>query len=183
MIKDFAFSPTPLQVKAGAALTVANDDGTAHTLTANDGAFDTGDLDGGAQPKITIGQPGQVRVPLRDPQQHDRCDRGDVNRTRLLLLVGTAGVLASAWVHFYLYFRGGYRGIAPESFLGMTMSRAFALNAIGGVVIAEGLVLATRFERLVVPAAAAGVLFAIGTLGAFFLSRVGTRSSGSTRPR
>ena len=54
------------------------------------------------------------------------------------------------------------------------MSRAFVVNAIAGVVIAEALVLATRFERLVVPAAAAGVLFALGTLGAFFLSRYDT---------
>ncbi len=97
-----------------------------------------------------------------------------MNRTRLLLLIGAAGVLVSAWVHFYLYFRGGYRGIAPESFLGMTVSRAFVLNAIAGVIITEVLVLATRFERLVLPAAAAGVLFAVGTLGAFFVSRADT---------
>ena len=45
------------------------------------------------------------------------------------------------------------------------MSRGFALNAIAGVVIAEALVLATRFERLVVPAAVAGALFALATLG------------------
>ena len=59
VIKNFAFSPTPLHVKAGAVLTVANDDGTTHTLTADDGAFDTGDLDGGTQMKITIGKPGK----------------------------------------------------------------------------------------------------------------------------
>jgi hypothetical protein len=41
-------------------------------------------------------------------------------------------------------------------------------------VIAEALVLATRFERLAVPAAAVGVLFALGTLGAFLLSRYDT---------
>ena len=93
-----------------------------------------------------------------------------MNRT-LLLLIGAAAALVSAWVHFYLYFRGGYRGIAPESFLGITVSRVFVVNAIAGVVIAEVLVLATRFERLVLPAAAAGVLFAVGTLAAFFMSR------------
>ena len=32
------------------------------------------------------------------------------------LVIGAAAVLVSGWVHFYLYFRGGYRGIAPESF-------------------------------------------------------------------
>jgi hypothetical protein len=97
-----------------------------------------------------------------------------VSRTRLLLLIGAGGALVSAWVHFYLYFRGGYRGIAPESLLGITVSRAFVLNAIGGVIIAEALVLATRFEQLVLPAAAAGVLFAVGTLVAFFVSRADT---------
>jgi hypothetical protein len=97
-----------------------------------------------------------------------------VTRTRALLVIGAAAVLVSAWVHFYLYFRGGYRGIAPESFLAITVSRAFVVNAIAGVVIAEALVLATRFERLVMPAAAVGVLFALATLGAFFLSRYDT---------
>lgn len=94
-----------------------------------------------------------------------------MTRTRAVLVVGAVAVLVSGWVHFYLYFRGGYRGIAPESVLGMTISRSFALNAIAAVVIAEALVLATRFERLVLPAAAAGVLFAAATLGAFFISR------------
>ena len=97
-----------------------------------------------------------------------------MTRTRVLLLVGAAAVLVSAWVHFYLYFRGGYRGIAPDSVLGVTVSRVFAVNAIAGVVIAEVLVLATRFERLAVPAAAVGVLFALGTIGAFLLSRYDT---------
>jgi hypothetical protein len=94
-----------------------------------------------------------------------------VNRTRIALAVGAVAVLASGWVHFYLYFRGGYRAIAPESVLGLTISRSFATNAIAAVVIAEALVLATRFERLVLPAAAAGVLFAVATIAAFVISR------------
>jgi hypothetical protein len=89
------------------------------------------------------------------------------------LIVGAAAVLVSGWVHFYLYFRGGYRGIAPESLLGVTISRSFAVNAIAAVVIAEMLVLATRYERLVLPAAAVAVLFAVATLGAFSISRWG----------
>ena len=59
IIKNFAFSPTPLHVKAGATVTVANHDGTTHTFTADDGAFDTGRLDGGAQRTITIDSPGR----------------------------------------------------------------------------------------------------------------------------
>jgi plastocyanin len=58
-IENFAFSPTPLRVKAGTTVTVANQDQTAHTLTADDGAFDTGTIDGGAHQTIVIGQPGR----------------------------------------------------------------------------------------------------------------------------
>src|SRR4051812_1751359 len=48
-IKNFQYSPDPFTVKAGATVTVSNDDGTTHTLTADKGEFDTGDLDGGAK--------------------------------------------------------------------------------------------------------------------------------------
>jgi plastocyanin len=58
VIKNFAFSPTPLRVKAGATVTVTNNDSAAHTLTADKGAFDTGVLDGGKQMTITIDKAG-----------------------------------------------------------------------------------------------------------------------------
>jgi plastocyanin len=58
VIKNFAFSPTPLRVKAGATVTVTNDDSATHTLTADKGAFDTGNLDGGKQMTITIDKAG-----------------------------------------------------------------------------------------------------------------------------
>jgi plastocyanin len=57
-IDDFAFSPKTLKVKAGAKVTVKNKDGTAHTITANNGAFDTGDIDGGSSAKVTVKKPG-----------------------------------------------------------------------------------------------------------------------------
>jgi plastocyanin len=57
-IKNFQFSPDPIVVKAGDTITVTNDDGTAHTLTADDGAFDTGNLDGAARATITVAAPG-----------------------------------------------------------------------------------------------------------------------------
>jgi plastocyanin len=58
-IKDFQYSPDPISVEAGATVRVTNDDGTVHTLTADDDRFDTGDLDGGATGTITIDAPGR----------------------------------------------------------------------------------------------------------------------------
>jgi hypothetical protein len=74
-------------------------------------------------------------------------------------------------VHYYLYFKGGYRDIAPDSFAGFTISRSFAINAIAGFVIAWALVVSLRFPKLAVPAAVAGAGFAVATLGAYLLTR------------
>ena len=57
-IKSFTFSPKTLQVKAGAKVAVKNRDGTAHTVTANKGAFDTGDIDGGSSATVTVKKSG-----------------------------------------------------------------------------------------------------------------------------
>jgi len=57
-IKGFAFSPKTLQVKAGSKVKVTNKDGTTHTFTANKGAFDTGDIDGGSSATVTVKKPG-----------------------------------------------------------------------------------------------------------------------------
>jgi hypothetical protein len=92
-------------------------------------------------------------------------------RRPLLLLLGGASVLVSAYVHYYLYFKGGYRDIAPDSFAGFTISRSFAINAIAGFVIAWALVVSLRFPKLAVPAALAGTGFAVATLGAYLLTR------------
>ena len=46
-IQGFAFSAVD-PVAPGTEITVANLDGTQHTLTAHDGSFNTGGLDGGA---------------------------------------------------------------------------------------------------------------------------------------
>jgi hypothetical protein len=90
---------------------------------------------------------------------------------RSLLVVGAAGVLVSAYMHFYLYFWGGYRGISIDRIAGIDISRSFALNAVAGLVIAELLVLSVRFDRLAVAGAILGVAFAAGALGAYALAR------------
>jgi plastocyanin len=58
-IENFAYSPARLQVAVGTEVTVMNADGAPHTLTADDGSFDTGDLDGGATATISIRSPGR----------------------------------------------------------------------------------------------------------------------------
>lgn len=90
---------------------------------------------------------------------------------RALVITGAAGVLVSGYIHYYLYFEGGYRGIAPDEVLGITISRAFALNAIVGFLVAWALVCSLRWERLLVPAALAGLAFCAATLVAYVLSR------------
>jgi plastocyanin len=44
-IADFAFAPETVEVQAGTEVTWSNADPTAHTVTARDGAFDSGPLD------------------------------------------------------------------------------------------------------------------------------------------
>jgi hypothetical protein len=98
-------------------------------------------------------------------------DRAPSSAIITAAVVGVAALLVSGWVHFYLSFRGGYRGIAIDSVLGLNISRAFAINAIAAVVIAEAVVLGLRYRALLLPAAAVGVGFAVATLVAYFLSR------------
>ncbi len=60
-IANFQFSPEPLVVKAGTTVKVTNRDGTAHTVTAADKSFDTGDIDGGATATITLAKAGTYK--------------------------------------------------------------------------------------------------------------------------
>ena len=46
-IVDFQFKPAAVEVPVGSTVTWTNEDGFAHTATANDKSFDTGNLDKG----------------------------------------------------------------------------------------------------------------------------------------
>jgi len=56
VIKNFDFAPKTLEAKAG-AVTVENEDGTNHSVTADDGAFDTGKFASGTK-QIDVTKPG-----------------------------------------------------------------------------------------------------------------------------
>ena len=47
-IADFSFAPADVEVPAGTEVVWSNEDPTTHTVTADDGAFDSGTLDPGA---------------------------------------------------------------------------------------------------------------------------------------
>ena len=61
-IQNFKFSPDPLTVKSGTKVTVAIlDDGVPHSLTADDGSFDTGIFQKSNGPKtITVAKSGAI---------------------------------------------------------------------------------------------------------------------------
>ena len=47
--KDIAYNPTEITVKVGDTVTFKNEDGFAHTFTADNGEFDSNNVDGGGQ--------------------------------------------------------------------------------------------------------------------------------------
>ncbi len=53
VIKNFEFSPSTLTVSPGTTVTVTNDDGVTHTLTALGGKFDSGDVGPGQSKTFT----------------------------------------------------------------------------------------------------------------------------------
>ena len=61
-ISGFAFESASLTVKSGTKVTVANNDSTAHTFTADDGhSFDTGDIDPGSSATLKLSKAGTYR--------------------------------------------------------------------------------------------------------------------------
>ena len=57
-IKNFAFSPPSVTIKAGETVQFVNDDGTPHTVTASDKSFDSGNMDQNAKWSYTFKKPG-----------------------------------------------------------------------------------------------------------------------------
>ena len=57
VIQNFQYTPGRVVVTAGTPIMVSNADGTVHTLTADNGSFDTGDLAGGGPGSVTIAAP------------------------------------------------------------------------------------------------------------------------------
>src|SRR5215216_7756792 len=57
-VVDFAFEPGTVSVPAGATVTWTNTGSRPHTVTADDGSFDSGRLDPGEQFSQTFDQPG-----------------------------------------------------------------------------------------------------------------------------
>ena len=57
-IADFAFSPAELTVPAGTTVTWTNNDSAPHTVTSDDGAFDSGRLDEGDTFEFTFEEAG-----------------------------------------------------------------------------------------------------------------------------
>jgi plastocyanin len=57
-IEDFDFAPASLDVAAGASVTWTNQGGSGHTVTADDGSFDSGTVAPGSTFTQTFAQPG-----------------------------------------------------------------------------------------------------------------------------
>lgn len=57
-LKDFAFNPKTITVKAGSTVTVTNADLTGHSVTADDASFDSGVLSQGESATVTFDKAG-----------------------------------------------------------------------------------------------------------------------------
>jgi plastocyanin len=58
-IADFKYDPATITVNAGEAVDFTNEDGAAHTATADDSSFDTDTLDKGDTAEVKIEKPGK----------------------------------------------------------------------------------------------------------------------------
>lgn len=59
-IQNFKFSPNPVKAKVGDTITVTNNDGTNHSVTADDKSFDTTPFSSGSK-TITVSKAGTIK--------------------------------------------------------------------------------------------------------------------------
>jgi plastocyanin len=57
-IKNFAFNPSQITVKAGTKVTWTNNDSATHTVTSDNGTFNSGDVNPGGSYSFTFTNPG-----------------------------------------------------------------------------------------------------------------------------
>lgn len=57
-MKDFKFNPATITVNVGDTITWKNGDSAEHTATADDGTFDTGDVEAGKEASVTLTKAG-----------------------------------------------------------------------------------------------------------------------------
>ena len=57
-MQDFLFRPTRLEVAAGTTIVWTNGGQVAHTITAEDGSFDSGTIEAGQRGTVTFSRPG-----------------------------------------------------------------------------------------------------------------------------
>jgi plastocyanin len=58
-IVDFAYNPDPVTIEEGGKVIWINQDSAPHTATADDGSFDTGELEEGKLKSETFKEPGE----------------------------------------------------------------------------------------------------------------------------
>jgi plastocyanin len=58
VIKGFAFDPASITIKAGESVTWTNQDSPTHTITADNGEFDSGNIASGATYSFTFAKAG-----------------------------------------------------------------------------------------------------------------------------
>jgi len=58
VIKQVSFTVKEVDVAVGGSVVFDNQDGQAHTATADDGSFDTGHIDGGTKKSVTFAKAG-----------------------------------------------------------------------------------------------------------------------------
>jgi plastocyanin len=70
-ISNFQYEPDPVRVAVGGKVIWMNEDSIAHTATADDGSFDTGEIEEGKLKSETFKQPGTFTYHCEiHPQMH-----------------------------------------------------------------------------------------------------------------